>query len=757
MDKAVPTQVVSPSTGSMADAVHAVLAFFRVLRYRVSYIVIALLVTCLLGSLYYATSTRLYEARASLLVIPNGTDAFNPNAPVDRSQQALIPTYVQLFYEDVVLDRAVEYLADQPAARKEFRDVPTAQWAGHLRENLSADRERRTNLIYVAYRSRSREAAEAVVEAVDRAYLDFIDKNHRDVSAEIVRILDQERADIEERLNNKHRELLEAKRQTGDLGLPENSQAVHPVVQRVLSLNEELIAAEQKRLDMRATLAAVEVALQSGGDLREHLVAVEPVVGRELLMGLLGLSPQNTEVLSRVEQDLIDDRARLDKLLRHYGDAHPDVIQARRTIAEGERYLADYQRQVQSRLSAMSRNQLGPMLTEMIREKLEKLTAYEQELRQRYRECEAEAVQLTDRLVQASIIENEVQRLRHLHDTLLNRIAGIDISESQASVRVTVASDPVAGARPVSPRLLLTALISVFAGLVIGVATVYVLDLLDDRFRSPDEITQQLGTPLLGIVGALPSTDARGLDAVHAFVSFDSAASEAFRTLRTTIAFCGRAVDCMSFTSAEPGDGKTTVLVNLGVICARAGRRTLLIDADMRRPGLSRLLDVRGIRGLSQLLQAVEPVAESAERSICTTQLTELHVLPCGSRPHDPVDLLTSTRFAELLAWAGSRYDQVLIDCPPVMAASDAAIVGRQVDGVALVLQPEKNNRRLVLRAAESLRSMQVPLIGVVANRVGSHLDSEFLSKAYGYDSYEEPAEEEDKSDIVVPIRRRAA
>ena len=754
-DSPAPT-THSIGSSSMAQAVHATLRFARVLRYRISYVVVATVVSCVLGALYYTTSTRLYEARASLLVIPNGTDLWNPAASVDGSRQALIPTYVHLFYEDVVLDRAVEYLASQPEAQTDFRGLPQDKWAEVLRKNLTAERERRTNLILIAYRSRSPRAAEAVVAAVDRAYLDFIDKNHRDLSADLVRALDQERTDIEKRLQAKHLELLQAKRNSGDLGLKDGSQAVHPIVQRVLSLNDKLIAVQQSELEMKATLAAVYKAVQAGGDLRQHLVAVEPMVGRELLMSGLGLSPQNTEVLSKVEQKLMDDRARLEKLLKHYGEAYPDVIQSRHVIAEGERYLVDYQRNVQQRLNRMTNNQLGPLLIAMLDEKLEKLQAHERELSQQYELCESQAIELNDRLVQASIIENEVERLRHLHDTLLNRMAGIDINESQADVRVTVVSDPVAGNSPVSPRLLLTALLCLVGGIAAGFATVYVLDLLDDRFQSPDEIIQQTASPLLGIIQALPASDHLGLESVRVFSHPGSVESESFRTLRTAIVFSGRELDSLAMTSAEPGDGKTTVLVNLGVTYALSGKRTLLIDADMRRPGLSRLLDVRGISGLSKVLQTEAAMASVAEQAVRSTALKNLYVLPSGSRPGDPSELLSGTRFAELLAWASAQYDQVLVDCPPVMAASDAAIVGRQTDGTLLVLQPEKNHRRLVLRAVQSLSAMQVTLIGTVANRVGQQSGGAFLSQIYGYETYEDHSQEEEEP-ALLPVRRRAA
>ncbi len=739
----------------MAETLHALLRFARVVRYRIIYIVVAVAVSGLLGALYYTTSTRLYEARASLMVIPNGADLWNPATAVDGSRQALIPTYVHLFQEDVVLDRAAELLASDPAAQAEFRDVPVDKWADVIRKQLSAERERRTNLIVLAYRARSADAAEAVISAIDRAYLDFIDKNHRDVSSELVRMLEIERSDIEKRLNAKQHDLLQIKRQCGDLGLPDATQAVHPVIQRVLSVNQELIAVQQKQVELRATLSAVENAAKSGGDLRQHLVSVEPIVGRELLLSALGLNPQSAEALSHVEQKLIDDRARLEKLLKHYGPAHPDVVQAQQVIVEGERYLSDHQRNVQNRLNRMTATQLGPILVNMLQQKLQKLDAQEQELARRYQLVESQAVELNDRTAQVSIVENEVERLRHLHDTLLNRITGIDVNQSQADVRVTVVSDPVAGTSPVYPRLLITIALCVAAGLAVGISIVYVIDLLDDRFRSPDEITQQTDLAVLAIVRTLPPTDGTGLESVCLYARPDFAESEAFRTLRTTITFSQREIDCLAVTSAQPGDGKTTILANLGVAYARAGKRTLLIDADLRRPGLSRLLQVRGIDGLSQVLHAAAPVSELASQSVRPTLLPRLDVLPCGSRPSDPVELLSSPRLAELLEWAAGQYEQVLIDCPPVMAASDAAIIGRRSDGMMLVLQPEKNHRRLVLRAVANLRTIKVPLIGVAANRVGQLSGNAFLTHDYAYETYDYTADEEDEP-AVVTLRRAA-
>jgi capsular exopolysaccharide synthesis family protein len=241
--------------------------------------------------------------------------------------------------------------------------------------------------------------------------------------------------------------------------------------------------------------------------------------------------------------------------------------------------------------------------------------------------------------------------------------------------------------------------------------------------------------------------------------------SEAFRTLRTTLAFSGGEMQRLAVTSSEPGDGKTTVLSNLGASFAQAGKRTLLIDADMRRPGLSKLFSLRGRNGLSDVLRGSTDIATMCGERIQETGVPGLFLLPCGPKPADPAELLSGPRMADLVAWAETHFDQVLIDCPPMLAASDAALVGRLTDGVVLVVQPEKNHRRLVLRAVEGLRALQVTLVGVVANNVNGAGEEGYYGYGAGYGygyGYGESDDEQFESDqdagdeIEQPARRAA-
>ena len=739
------------------DAVQAAAHFLRVAYYRRAYIITCLVIAGLLGALYYQTATRIYQASASLLITQTGSDILNSSLTAGGKQGALIPTYERLFSSAIVLDGAVQRLLKMPAeARTDLAAVPREKWVAALRKNLSASGLRHTNIIELRYSSKSPQGAEAVVEAVVASYLEFMDKNHRDVSVEIVSILEKERATKENELKDKQQEMLALKRAVGDLGLQGSTTIVHPMVQRVITLNNALVEVQQKRMQLEASLGAVRAAVRNGADLRQHLIDVEPLVGRQLVMSGLGLSPEATDLVNTVERKLLADRARFETIREHLGPTHPQVQQLLRGIQNAEQHIQEFQANVNRRLDGIQSDQMAPMLVSMVEERLSKTWEHETKLQQEYTEAETVAIRMNDRHAELQIVVNEVGRLSNLHDMLLDRIANIDLNREGGDIRVSMVNEPKASERPVSPRLALTALLSLVGGLAVGSALVYVMDLVDDRFRSPDELRDQLGVPVLAMVRKLAVAGNEGAASLQANVSPGAVESEAFRTLRTTLAFSGQDLQRIAITSSEPSDGKTTVLANLAVTYAQAGKRTLLIDCDLRRPGLTKLFQLRGVAGLSDILRGTEDIPTMLEERIQATGVDGLDTLVCGPKPPNPVELLSGSRFVDVVAWAETHYDQVLIDCPPVMAASDAAVVGRLVDGIVLVVQPEKNHRRLVVRAAEHLLTMGVNLIGVVPNHVGDDGAGYYGSYGYGYgygydDGYGIEDDDDDEQDVETP------
>jgi capsular exopolysaccharide synthesis family protein len=196
-----------------------------------------------------------------------------------------------------------------------------------------------------------------------------------------------------------------------------------------------------------------------------------------------------------------------------------------------------------------------------------------------------------------------------------------------------------------------------------------------------------------------------------------SPASEAYRTLRTNIQFAGLDEPCRTIviTSASPGEGKTTSAANFGVVAAQAGSRVCLVDSDLRRPALHRLFGMDNSRGLTTALVEGLPFAELAQ----PTRIPGLSLLPSGPLPPNPAELVGSNRMRERLEEAaGSAFDLVLCDSPPVIAVSDGVALAAQCDGVIVVVRAGAVAHDVVRRAVEQIEGVKGKILGVLLNNV---------------------------------------
>ena len=210
-----------------------------------------------------------------------------------------------------------------------------------------------------------------------------------------------------------------------------------------------------------------------------------------------------------------------------------------------------------------------------------------------------------------------------------------------------------------------------------------------------------------------------------------SAASEAFRTLRTNIQFAGLDKPCRSIvvTSAGAGEGKTTSVANFGIVVAQAGARVCLIDSDLRRPTLHQLFKLGNTRGLTTALVEGEPFVDVARPS----QIPNLSILPSGPLPPNPAELVGSHRMAEALQVATEAFDLVLCDSPPVMAVGDATALAALCDGVVLVIQVGRTPHDLLRRVVGQLEAVKGRILGVLLNRADPRRDGYY----YAYEAYQ--------------------
>lgn len=761
MDELAPPH--SATNSPARQAVQMLADLGRVLRRRWRYPVATLAVAIGLAGLYYVSTERSYEASALLQVIQSRSDLLNHEQSESGALQNLIPTQERLVTCPVVIENALVRIRTFPKdLRIDFEDAPAEDEAKILKEAISASGLRQTDIVQVRCQSKSPDAAEALLGAVVEAYLAYIRETHKDVSANKVAILQRERGAYESQLREKESKLLQFKRALGDLGLRSGDSVTHPSVQRVLKLNETFLAAQETRVRLESLASAVDQAIAREADLAPYLLEIEPEAGRGLLARGLGLGDADRLKLAEIEREILTDQARLESLGKYLGENNPEIQELEASIGARQAYVASFHGQG-APASGQERANLSRIVRTTLADQLAKARAYETELSRQYATSEQEAVDLVGNLAQIEILEHEAANLRRLNDVMLDRIAALDVGQDKAAVRVEVVGRPHGDPDPVWPKLYLVALACVALGLGSGAALAYVHDLLDDRFRSPEELEEQLGVPTLAIVRKLPELDEYGAEGLLVHADPQAVECEAFRTLRTTLAFSREERRLLAVTSSEPGDGKTTVIANLGVAFAQAGLRTIVIDADMRRPGLTRFFDLRGEAGLSEILRGREDVSDAVENCICATGVRGLAMLPSGAKPANPSELLSGPRLGELVRWALDSYDQVLIDCPPAMAGPDASIVSAHVDGTLLVVTPQKNRRRVVVRAATDLRAVNVPLVGVVANQVDAADGMGYYAYGYGYgysEAYGHEDEEDDEEPIVasppIPSQRTA-
>jgi capsular exopolysaccharide synthesis family protein len=335
--------------------------------------------------------------------------------------------------------------------------------------------------------------------------------------------------------------------------------------------------------------------------------------------------------------------------------------------------------------------------------------------------------QLDAKSLQYRILDEQAKTASSTYQDLLKRKKDLEIiAASQANnARVMDPAEPIRS--PISPNSRKDLLTAILAGLTLALALAFGIEYLDDSVKTPEDITKRLRLPLLGLV---PKIKGNRVPVLAETVPHDF--GEAFRSLRTSLVFTsgGESTRLIAVTSSQPLEGKTTTAANLAFALALGGSRVLLVDADMRRPGLHKTIGLQNELGLSHLLTGQSRVREVVQR----TAEPNLFAITAGRTPPNPSELLSSERMNQLLAnLAQGPFDWVVIDTPPVLAVTDAVIVAQKVAGVVFVIGSEMTRRVHAERALETLQSGRARSIGAVINRVDIDRNKYYYSRYYGY------------------------
>jgi succinoglycan biosynthesis transport protein ExoP len=366
----------------------------------------------------------------------------------------------------------------------------------------------------------------------------------------------------------------------------------------------------------------------------------------------------------------------------------------------------------------------------------------------------AEANDLAEKLVQYHILQHDADSNKALYDGLQQKLKEATITVGLHSDNIRVVDPALVPSSPSRPQKARNIVLAFLVGLVGGIGLALFREYLDNTVKSPDDVEALTGLPSLAVVPSLPGMStshnrlARSAAATPgggprvellSFVQPKSQISEAFRALRTSLLLsqADHPPQVILVTSALPREGKTTAAVNLAVTLAQLGDRTLLIDSDMRKPGVRRALNLTSGKeaGLSSYLAGVSTLDEV---TVPHPTIENLVALTTGPVPPSPADLLSSHRMREAIAELRHKFKFVVIDSPPVMAATDAVLISALTDGVLLVVRSGETPKEAFTRTRDLLAAVKCRLLGVVLNAVDSSAPDYYYSYryypyAYGY------------------------
>jgi succinoglycan biosynthesis transport protein ExoP len=375
--------------------------------------------------------------------------------------------------------------------------------------------------------------------------------------------------------------------------------------------------------------------------------------------------------------------------------------------------------------------------------------AYREFVREQLKDLEQEITALGKAIVSASEAGDREAALRYqevlsarrtTYSSLLGYIKDSSINYIRVIEPARVPSVPV------RPKVQQNTLLAGVVGLMLAAGAAFLIEYLDDTVKSQDDVEQVLSLPTLGVIAQISSNGTAPEKVVEEHPK--SAFAEAYRMLRTNLRYSlpsGANRRVFLVTSVGPGEGKTTTVTNLGLVMAQAGQRVIVVDADLRRPSLHKILGCANEVGLSSLLVGE---VNALEQALQPTDEANLLVLPAGPIPPNAAELLSSPRMAELVEELAARADVVLLDSPPVLAVTDASILATLASGTIMVVEVGQTHLEACLQGIEALKKVDARILGVVLNRLnlrrrgyyGNYYYYYYYRRdsAYGYGGYGE-------------------
>ena len=642
-----------------------------------------------LAGAYLVVASPVYRATATIFVQQNAPRALGEKDGREPLSDTYLQTQSDVIQSTPVLVRALESVHYARLKSFEGGGNPVT-WL--RRGHLDVDTVKRSDVINVSVESRFPDEAALLADGVVNAYVAEQADKSREVATEMVRVLRAEKDQLIARREEALAAMLEAQR---DGGVPTFRDGKgNLILGRLDTLSASVTAAEAATIELKAEQESILAAMDGGDAMRSFVEALQ-FKGRDF----------GDREYDELRSQLAEQNTQLAGLLRILGDNHPRVRAQQSAIN-------DLKKRIAAKEESIAEAQLASVTA-----KLEAAQQKEGELRAALEAQKARALDTSPAAAKYARLESDVLDIQRRCELIENRIAELNVNSiAAAPFNVRVLQRAMVPDRPVKPNKALTLAAALLAGCVLGIGFASVREWKDARLRAPEEIQSLLGIPLVGIVPQIN----RRLSAVDRgqVVRLDSRSpvAEAYRSIRTTLCLGdGRSARTVLVSSPSPGDGKSTTAGNLAIAFAQAGERTLLIDCNLREPVQHLIFEVAGAAGVTTAMTGETKLKEA----VAATSVPNLHLLPCGPVPRNPVELLSSDRFKHLLKTLGEAFDRIVIDSPALEEVADGRVLAACSDATVLVLRMNQSMRRSGALAVAGLDEVGASVLGAVAN--GAH------------------------------------
>jgi exopolysaccharide transport family protein len=659
--------------------------------------------------------TPVYEAVGQIVV--NKADSnlitFKDSMPVvDYYDQSDLDTEVRILQSDLMalqvirqlnLDKRPEFgghsdqkLANLVADPLQGDSNHISALLGQFRSNLRVTLIPNTRVMEIHYHSTDPQLAASAVNTLAATYVEQNFKTKFESTMQASDWLSKQLVDLQMKVETSQEKLVRYQKEHEILGTDEKQNII---TQKLDELNKEMTMAESDRMQKEAIYRQTQ--------------SNDPVA---IAAAIISDSPgagSGSALLDKLREQQATLRIQVAELSTQFGPSYPKVEQLNNQLKEIDHQL---QSETTKAVDHLKQQYLAALQRETM-------------LRGAFDKQKQEANKLNESAIEYSILKRDLDSNRTLYEGLLEKLkeAGVTAGLRSNNFRIiNAARVPSAPSEPNIPRNLSFALV---LGIISGVGLAFVLENMDNTVRTPEQAQIISGLPSLGMIplgsksghGAtgkrLALTPAKEVFETVTQIRPQSQMAESYRALRTSLLLSnlGAPPKVIMVTSARPQEGKTTTSINTAIVLAQKGVRVLLVDADLRRPSVHKTLGMGPRSGLSNVLTG----SATVQQTITTSPiLPNLLIMPAGTPPPNPAELLASSNMRDLITELRQQFDHIVIDTPPTLSVTDAVVLSPRADATILVIRSGQTTKQALRRARDILTQVNAHVAGVLLNAV---------------------------------------